>query len=232
MFNKISRYKFWISGGIICILGSWYLMSMLRWSGVADARKSDTPLLSQAKGCYLNGSYKNAVNLYERLLILEPQNAPAMLDLAIIYDDYLDMDERAIELYRKYLELFPDTDKKALIEEWIKDAAHRSLGLKNAFNNPEIDTLKKENQELKEEIQTLSGKLYSIQADFEKEIKKLQEERYRISAELTSARIRLGKFSRALSESENSKKELLEKLEAAIKKDKAAKIKLDYSKEK
>lgn len=231
MFNKINKYKFWISGGVICILGMWYLASMLRFSGVADVEKNDNSLISQAKQCYLNGAYKNAVSLYEKLLILEPVNTAAILDLAIIYDDYLDMDERAIELYRKYLNLEPKAEKKALIEDWIKNAAHESLGLKNTINNPELESLKKENQNLKEEVQTLSGKLYTIQSDFEKEIKKLQEERERIAGELMSSRVRIGKLNVALSRSENSKKELLEKLEEAIRKEKAAKVKIDYTKQ-
>lgn len=231
MYNKINRYKFWISGGIICILGIWYLASMLRFSGIAGTEKGKDSLISQAKQCYLNSAYKDAVNLYEKLLVLEPDNTTAILDLAIIYDDYLDMDEEAIELYRKYLELKPKAEKKTLIEEWIKNAAHESLGLKNTINNPELDAIKKENQDLKEEIQALSGKLYTIQSDFEKEIKKLQEERDRIASELASARVRIGKLTVALSKSEGSKKELLEKLEEAIRKEKAAKIKIDYTKQ-
>lgn len=212
-------------------MGMWYIASMLRFSGVADIERSDNPLIAQAKGCYHNGAYRNAVNLYEKLLVLEPDNTNAILDLAIIYDDYLDMDEKAIELYRRYLNLEPKVEKKTLIEEWIRDAAQKSLGLKNTINNPELEALKKENQGLKEEVQTLSGKLYTIQADFEKEIKKLQEERDSIAAELMSSRVRIGKLNVALSKSENSKKELLEKLEEAIRKEKAAKIKIDYTKQ-
>lgn len=206
---------------------------MLRFTGVADVEKADNSLIAQAKGCYLNGAYKNAVNLYEKLLILEPDNITAMLDLAIIYDDYLDIDDRAIELYRKYLQLEPNAEKKALIEEWIKNAANESLGLKNTIKDPELESLRKENQNLKEEVQTISGKLYTIQGDFEKEIKKLQEERGRIAGELTSARIRISKLTTALSESENSKKELLKKLEWVIRKERTEKmLKMDSAKQK
>lgn len=232
MFNKIIKYRFWISGGIIFILGAWYLGTMLRFSGIAGTQQDSNSLLHQAKQCYMDGAYRKAVNLYEKLLVLEPNNAGAVLDLAIIYDDYLGLDDKAVELYRRYLGLVPDTKKKSLIERWIKDVAQESLGLGNAGEvdrikqlEKEIETVKKENGQLKKEIETLSGKLYTIQADHGKEIRKLQEEKDRLASELTSSRIRIGKLIKALSESENSKAELLEKLEEAIRKEKAAKIK-------
>lgn len=226
MFNKIVKYRFWISGGIIFILGAWYLGTMLRFSGIAGTGQDSNSLLSRAKKLYLDGAYKRAVNLYEKLLVLEPNNTSAILDLAIIYDDYLNMDDKAIMLYRKYLELEPKNKMRTLVEEWIKETAHESLGIKNNINNLELDRIrqlekeieaaKKENQLLKEEVQKLSSKLYTIQADHEKEIKALQEERGRLADEITSTRIRIGKLTKALSDSEDSKKDLLEKLEEAI----------------
>lgn len=231
MFNKIIRYKFWISGGVIFILGAWYLGTMLRFSGIAGKGEDSNSLSYKAKQYYLDGEYKKAVNLYEKLLVLEPDNADTVLDLAIIYDDYLGIDDKAIVLYKRYLGLVPNTQKRTLIEDWIRDVASESLGL---GSNPQLDkikqlekdleTAKKENEQLKKEVETLSSKLYTIQADYEKEIKKLQEEKERLASELSTSRIRIGKLTRELSSSENSKKELLEKLEEAIKKEKSIKV--------
>lgn len=202
---------------------------MLKWSGIAGKEECEKSLLDQAKECYLDGKYKKAVNLYEKLLILEPNNSTAILDLAVLYDDYLNLDDKAVELYKRYIDLEPKNKKIALVSEWIKETAQESLGFKNPevdnikqLEN-ELDTVKKENALLKEEAQSLSSKLYTIQSEHEKEIKKLQEERERIAGELTTARIKIGKLGRELFYSESSKKDLLQKLEDAIKKGKSKK---------
>lgn len=231
MFNKIIKYKFWISGGIIFILGAWYIGTMLKWSGIAGKEEGKKTLLEQAKEYYLDGEYKKAINLYEKVLILEPNNSTAILDLAVLYDDYLNLDDKAVELYKRYIELEPKSKKSVIVEGLIKETAQESLGLSNPeiakikqLEN-ELNNIKKENELLKEETQTLSSKLYTIQADHEKEIKSLQEERERITGELSSARIKIGKLTRELANSENSKKNLLQQLEETIKKEKASKIK-------
>lgn len=230
MFNKIIKYKFWISGGIIFALGVIFLGAMLKQSGTGNAKESGNYLLQQAKQSYLDGSYKKAFNLYEKLLLLEPDNEIAILDLAIICDDYLGMDDRATALYGKYLELAPNAQKKPLIESWIKDAANESLGLaKNVETDKikqmekELETNKQENGQLKKEIETLSGKLYTIQSDFEKEIKKIQEDNERLAGELAASRVRIGKLTRELSGSETAKRELVQKLEGLVKQQKILK---------
>lgn len=211
------------------MLGAWYMGTMLKWSGITGKEEGRKTLLWQAKEYYLDGEYKKAINLYEKVLILEPKNSTAILDLAVLYDDYLNLDDKAIELYKRYIELEPNSKKKPLAEEWIKEAAQESLGLKDPGIDKvkqlenELNAVKKENELLKEEAQTLSSKLYTIQADHEKEIKNLQEERERITGELSSARIKIGKLTRELANSENSKKGLLRKLEDAIKKEKSKK---------
>lgn len=216
MFNKIVRYRFWISGGIILILGAWYLGAMLRFSGIAG-REDSNSLSYRAKQYYLDGEYKKAVNLYEKLLVLEPDNADAVLELAILYDDYLGLDDRAVMLYKRYLQLVPNTQKKSLIEGWIRDVASETFGLGDNTQLDKIRQLERELESAKKEIETLSGKLYTIQADYEKEIKRLQEEKKRLASELSTSRIRIGELIKALSDSENLKKELLEKLRKATK---------------
>lgn len=230
MFNKINKYKFWISGGIILILGLVFLGGMLRFIGFGPKKEPRGTLLQTAKQYYLNGLYKKAMNAYEKVLVLEPENTTAVLDLAIIYDDYLIMDERAIELYKQYLELSPNSKKKKLIEGWIKDSANDSLGVKTDAEldkmkqmEKDAETIKKENELLKEQVETLSGKLYNIQTEHGKEIKKLQEENNRLSSEFTSTRIRMGRLSSALASSENAKKNILEKLQEYTKNAKTTK---------
>lgn len=225
MFNKIVKYKFIISGALILILGAVFLGAMMRFIGFGPEKNVRRTLYETAKQCYLDGDYKKAVSAYEKLLVLEKDNADAILNLAIIYDDYIKLDEEAIELYREYIRLSPNSRKKALVEQWIKETANDSLGLKIETDEEKIKNLessyaalKKENELLKIEVETLSGKLYTIQSEHAKEIKELQEERERILGELTNAKIRMGKLSTALSNSETVKQELLEKLGTIVSK--------------
>lgn len=232
MFNKINKYKFWIAGGLILALGMFFLAGMFRFIGFGIKKEPRGTLFQIAKQYYLNGDYKKAANSYEKVLALEPTNTNAMLDLAIICDDYLNMDDRAIELYRRYADLSPNSKKKALVETWIKDSANDSFGIKINSEPDKIKQLEKEkevfkneNESLKEQVQTLSGKLYTIQSDNEKELKKQQQENEQLMGELTSSKLRTAKLIKSLSASENSKKSLLTELENALKKNKELKLK-------
>lgn len=231
MFNKINKHKFWIAGGLIMILGLLFLGIMLRFIGFGVKKEPEGTLFQVAKRYYLDGGYKKAVSSYEKLLILEPDNPEAVLDLAIIYDDYLNMDDKAIELYKRYTALPIHSDKKKMVEGWIKETANESLGIKTDKETEKIKQLekdleaaKKENEQLKKEVEALSGRLFNIQSDNEKEIKKLQMECDKLSSDLTTAKVRAGKLSNALSISEGNKKELIDKLEEALKNKKQDKI--------
>jgi tetratricopeptide (TPR) repeat protein len=227
MLNKIFKYKIWFSLGILSVLGIVFFGAMLRFIGYGEKKAVKGSLYETAKQNYLNASYKNSVSIYEKLLVLEPENGNAILDAAIIYDDYLNADERAIELYKRYLELFPKTKKKKLIDEWIKNSAQESLGVKEATDEEKIKQFEtdiknanKEKDLLKQQIEDLSSKLFTIQSDFQKEKQLLQAENERLSGELTSARTRIGKLSKELSSAESAKKKLMEKLASSEKREK------------
>jgi tetratricopeptide (TPR) repeat protein len=233
MFKKIHRFKIWFILGIMGVMGVVFLGALFRFAGFGAKKEIKGSLFEMAKQHYMDGAYKKAASLYEKLLVLEPKNGNAMLDLAIIYDDYLNNDERSIELYKKYLEIFPDVKKKKLIEEWMKDSAQDSLGVKGASEEEkikqlekEIDDLNKDRGLLKQQVEDLSGKLYTIQSAFQKEKKELQAESERLASEVTSARVRIGKLAKELSIAENNKKELMEKLESVEKKQKVTKADL------
>ena len=227
MFNKIIKYRFWISGGIIFFLGVWFLGAMLKTAGVTRSEPDKESLLYQAKQYYLDGAYKKASSLYEKILILEPNSASATLDLAIIYDDYLGRKDRAVEFYRRYLELEPEAEKKELVEEWMIQAAQESLGIHNLGNETyenrlskmeeELDGLKKEKIRLEKEVETLSSKLYTIQAEHQKEIQILQGQRERLSIQISNARMRISDLSKALQSAEKAKKEMQDELEKTLK---------------
>lgn len=223
MFNRIIRYRFWISGGIIFFLGIWFLGAMLKTAGITKSDFEEKSLLQKAKDNYYNAKYIKAADSYEKLLILEPENKNATLSLAVIYDDYIGRKDRAIELYKDYLSMQPNTNKKEYIEKWIVDAAQSSLGIEKIGNenyenkiselNREIDDINKKNEKLVKEIEELSGKLYIIQAEYEKEIQSLQEQRDLLSSQITGEKIRISELTRKLQDKEKETKILEEELE-------------------
>jgi len=222
MFNKINKIKAFIAFGVIGVLGLIFLGAMIRFSGITD--KTDRKLLlKNAKQSYLDGEYNKALNMYERILVLEPGNDKAVLDLAILYDDIFDQDKKAADLYRKYLNLAPNTNKRQLVETWIKEI---SLETPTSKNNPdeekikllqqELEASKKENALLNKEVESLTGKLYTIQADLQTEINNLQKEKERLIGDLNDTKLRINQLTNSLASAEKSRSLLLKKLEEKI----------------
>ena len=64
-------------------------------------------------------SYEMAIDEYEKALSLDPKDADSEYNLAIIYDEYRKNPKRAIEHYKKYLELRPDAADIDEVKDWI-----------------------------------------------------------------------------------------------------------------
>lgn len=67
----------------------------------------------------LKGKIDDAIRLYLRLIREQPNNAQAHYNLAVLYDNKTKDNERAVHHYNRYLELDPETPKKAEIKERI-----------------------------------------------------------------------------------------------------------------
>lgn len=217
MFNRIIKYKFWISGGIIIFLGIWFLGAMFKMIGVSGAETHKVSLLNQAEQFCLEGKYKKALDLYERILILNPDSSEAVLKLAIIYDDYINNDSKAVELYKEYLKLEPESNKKTFIEGWIVDSARESLGMQTKTKNnktyeskltkleKELKTAIDEKSNLEEQVEELSAKLYNIQSEHQAEIQEFQKQRERLASLVTLSRMRISDLTKALRNAQKEK---------------------------
>lgn len=64
-------------------------------------------------------SYEMAIDEYEKALSLDPKDADSHYNLAIIYDEYRKNPKRAIEHYKRYLELRPDAADVDEVKDWI-----------------------------------------------------------------------------------------------------------------
>jgi len=64
-------------------------------------------------------NYDMAIDEYEKVLKINPQDADTHYNLAILYDEVRRNPKRAIEHYQKYLELKPDAEDIDEVKEWI-----------------------------------------------------------------------------------------------------------------
>jgi len=68
------------------------------------------------------GRYKEAAEEYEKTLELAPDDADIHYNLAIVYDDHLQDNEKAIIHYRRYLELAPNAPDASMVAAWMDEA--------------------------------------------------------------------------------------------------------------
>ena len=66
--------------------------------------------------------YKEARQEYLKCLAINPNDANVHYNLAILYDDKLNMNAKAIEHYQKYLELRPIGEDAEKVKTWMLHA--------------------------------------------------------------------------------------------------------------
>ncbi|MFL2860041.1 MAG: LysM peptidoglycan-binding domain-containing protein [Pontiellaceae bacterium] len=144
-----------------------------RIDGVVEARE-----LMEA------GRYQEAEHAYKQALDENPLIARPHLDLATIYQQHIINHIHAIYHYDRYLELRPETQKRAIIQEQRLKVARR---LAQAFlnNTPEVKRLMDENAHLKAEVARLkkvsSPTTFSLDSDRKKmELNQKNENKYTI----------------------------------------------------
>lgn len=71
-------------------------------------------------------NFPAAVTEYRKVLEIRPSDADAHYNLAVIYDDYLKDNEKALEHYRQYIKAAPDTAEAQKVRQWIKDKEYDS----------------------------------------------------------------------------------------------------------
>lgn len=109
-------------------LGFLAIVMMLPWAGCKkdtaelDAMERRLPRMEEAKRRERSGDIDGAVELYRDVLAENPNLAKAHLELGLLVDDRYQDDVTAIYHYRRYLELRPDTEKRAMLEQLIQFA--------------------------------------------------------------------------------------------------------------
>lgn len=71
------------------------------------------------------GEFRLAQAAYHKALSIDPSYADVHYNLALLYDEHLGDDNRALTHYNAYLELRPNADDASLVKLWIREAELR-----------------------------------------------------------------------------------------------------------
>lgn len=84
-------------------------------------QKTAEELVGKGNRLVQEGLYRESARFYKKAYD-DYQNTDAILNLALVYDHYLNLDRKAVIYYQKFLELVPDDPDKERILEWIAAA--------------------------------------------------------------------------------------------------------------
>ncbi len=105
-------------------------------------------------------NWDGAIGLFETALAKKPELGRPDLELAMIYQQHEKNYARAIYHYERYLEKRPLTEKRALIQDWIKQAKVSlagEAGVPGGDVSEELVRLTRENNMLRRQLETASG---------------------------------------------------------------------------
>jgi len=130
-----------------------------------DAADENNPLLRRARARRRIQDIDGAIALYNRALERYPRLARAHLEVGSLYatkkKDYV----RAIYHFQRYLELRPDTQKRKLIEDWIRRAElalAAEIKTRSSGVPVELARLREENRRLTQRVKELSARIEEL----------------------------------------------------------------------
>lgn len=154
-----------------------------------DERELGHPLMAKASTKAREGNVEAAVELYQKVIELQPTLARAHLNIAALYEDSKELVD-AIYHYRRYLAMRPNTEKAQMIRDRIRIA--RMAYAATVYRHPpelkeEIVRLEKENAELEKGSRELRQALATANETDNDEVKRLRTRNARLVKELTAA---------------------------------------------
>lgn len=157
-----------------CYLYLILILSILCFQSCNNSLTSDKNVIGRKKGpfrkayqLYEDGNFKEAVDYFEKGLLIYPESSEEHLTLAIICDDNLKDNKKAAVHYEAYLAGSPDADKAGLVEKWLKLARRESIG-KSFSRVPLSAEERSQMEEMDKEIHSL----YKVISEKEKLIEK------------------------------------------------------------
>jgi tetratricopeptide (TPR) repeat protein len=163
-----------------------------------DADNERNPYYQKAKRMYELSDYQAAAGLYERALTVDPQSAPAHLELGLLYDEKLGDPIAAIYHYRQYLALRPDSDKRQLVQDFI-DRARLSLAGKlpqaPTVDPNQVARLKSENAGLMQENIALKARVAELERGVAARPSEAQDSAVDIASSATATQVAIAASS-------------------------------------
>lgn len=130
-----------------------------------DAADENNPLLRRARARRRMQDFDGAIALYNRALERYPRLARAHLEVGSLYatekKDYV----RAVYHLQRYLELRPDTQKRKLIQDWIRRAElalAAEIKTRSSGVPVELSRLREENRRLTQRVKALSARIEQL----------------------------------------------------------------------
>lgn len=183
----------------------------------AEAEERGSALYRKARDAEQSGDIKEAIRLYNRVLIEEPKSFSAHFQLATLLQDHEENYVAAIYHYQQYLYLRPQSEKSTLAQERIRISEQllapqilRKVG--DSVQGISQAHLLKENERLNRVITTLEGeksKLLEEKAGADKELSSLKGDNQRLREILSKMRV-----SESAGEAPDS---ILKRVEQAVK---------------
>ena len=127
-----------------------------------DALEFSYPAIRKARAKLREGDKQAALELINKAIDEKPRLAQAHLEAAQLYDDYYRNYVRAIYHYERYLELRPQTEKREMIEGFIRKAKiafAASLADQVPGLDKKVQALQEENDRLKQDLRQVRGNL-------------------------------------------------------------------------
>ncbi len=88
-----------------------------------EAPEAVSVQIGKARVFSRQGDYRQAVEMYQKALVLEPDNADIYLQLGVIYDDNLKDKQLAAAYYREFLRRAPDSEMEDRVRGWLDKAS-------------------------------------------------------------------------------------------------------------
>lgn len=130
-------------------------------SGAAlDAADEKDPRIRKGLELVQQKNWNEAVRQFDTALLKKPELGRPDLELAMIYHQQKKNYVRAIYHYERYLEKRPLTEKRALIQEWIRQAKVSlagEVGGTGGDMTEQLVRLTRENNMLRKQLETAGG---------------------------------------------------------------------------
>jgi nucleoid-associated protein YgaU len=144
-----------------------FILAFFTGCGALERPEDRDPHVRRAREQRAAGNYEGALTSYQKALDKRPNLARVHWEMGAIYDEFMTNDLRAIYHYQRYLELDPDAERRAMVEQLIGAArmsyaaslpARPSEAIRElARYKQEVDDLQAALADARQEIAALKG---------------------------------------------------------------------------